>query len=77
MNGRDWTVKIPGFGQFEVELTGICDCSCLANPVRCTVKFISVCSTYNYRQITVIFAMMVMVILFADSVIVIQDGMHI
>ena len=37
MNGIDWLVKIPGFGEFEVELTGVCDCSCINNPVRCLI----------------------------------------
>ena len=37
MNGIDWIVKIPGFGQFEVKLTGVCDCSCVNNRVRCLI----------------------------------------
>ena len=37
INGRDWRVKIPGFGEFVVNLTGVCDCSCASNPVRCSV----------------------------------------
>ena len=32
-NDIDWTVRIPGFGQFVVELTGVSDCNCNSNPV--------------------------------------------
>jgi len=73
INGRNLTVRIPGFGQFVMELTGVCNCSCTGNPVGSTI--ISMKLLYiliRYR--TVIFAM-VMVVLFVGSVIVIQDGM--
>ena len=33
INDIDWTVRIPGFGQFVVELTGVSDCNCTGNPV--------------------------------------------
>ena len=33
INGRNLTVNIPGFGQFVVEMTGVCECSCDNNPV--------------------------------------------
>ena len=34
INGTDLTVRVPGFGKFVVELSGVCDCNCTNNPVR-------------------------------------------
>ena len=33
INDIDWTVRIPGFGQFVAELTGVRDCNCTGNLV--------------------------------------------
>lgn len=33
MAGRNMTVRIPGFGQFVIELTGVCGCNCTSFPV--------------------------------------------
>ena len=33
-NGSNLTVRIPGFGQFVLELNGVCGCECTNNPVR-------------------------------------------
>ena len=33
-NGKNLTIRIPGFGQSVVELTGVCDCNCASIPVR-------------------------------------------
>ena len=33
MDGRNLSIKIPGFGEAVMELIGFCDCNCSANPV--------------------------------------------
>ncbi|XP_065897542.1 integrin beta-1-like [Dysidea avara] len=33
-NGANLTVRVPGFGQFVVEIEGVCDCECTDNPSR-------------------------------------------
>jgi len=39
------TVRIPGFGQFVVEIKGVCDCDCTDNPVGKVLQmYIVICS---------------------------------
>ena len=39
INGKDWIVKIPGFGKFVVELNGTSDYKCNSDPVRSSTQF--------------------------------------
>ena len=76
-NGQDVVVRIPGFGQFLMQLTGVCDCNCSSQTVGhyffCLSFFI-----YKYfsRKKIVHFVILAMVVLSVDNVNVMKDGKH-
>lgn len=70
-------MRVPGFGQFVVEVEGVCDCECTQNPVW---KFPPKCLQFCYihpslfRPQMLPYAMTVMVTLSVVCVTVMMDG---